>query len=133
EDAFAECFAGARPLEEMAEGWSYWEGFITALTLDEVLDQPGRLTPAVRAAFAKSRRRPGRPVTEYQVHRAGQACAGRAGLLPDALFAPVMKLSQGKKVFYHQVAGNVGDDLIHAGATQLFARFGIQITTDPSA
>lgn len=133
EEAFAASFLSRKPLEELADKWEYWKGFIPESTLDAVIDQPGHLSPAVYQAFAKIRHQPDRRMTPYQVHRAGQACRGREGLLPDSFFAPLMKLSQGKVVYYHRVSGNVGDDLIHAGTAQLFARFGIRVTWDPKS
>ncbi len=133
EDAFAARFADARPLPELISGWEYWRTFLSSATLDEVLDQPGHLSLELRTRLTAHRRQPDRPLSKYHVHRTGRAHAGKEGLLPDTLFAPVLRLSQGKTVYYHKVAGNVGDDLIHAGAAQLFARFGIQMVDRPEA
>lgn len=92
--------------------------------LDAVYLRPERLPEPLRAAIISRRTSLLRTIHSQEVLQSFP----RHQLLEDRVFKPLMNLSKDHQVYYHKVPGNVGDDLIHAAAHQLFQRFGITLT-----
>jgi Glycosyl transferase family 2/Polysaccharide pyruvyl transferase len=93
--------------------------------LDPVHMRPERLEEPLRTAIIT--RRTALLGTIRHGVPAGASCVPPQ-LLDDTFYQHLMGLSAGHTVFYHKVQGNVGDDLIHAAALQLFERHGITLT-----
>lgn len=92
--------------------------------LDPVLTRAERLPEPLRAAVVRHR---DGLLADLAARNAPPPSTWRRVLIKDAAFKELMKLSEGKRVFYHRVPGNVGDDLIHAATRQLFRRFNIEV------
>lgn len=92
--------------------------------LDPVLLDPQPLPGPLRAAVAAVR---DGLLADLAARKAPKPSSYRRILLPDSCFREMLKLSEGRRVFYHKVPGNVGDDLIHAATRQLFKRAGITV------
>lgn len=90
--------------------------------LDPVLTRAERLPEPLRGAVIRHREG---LLADLAARNAPPPSAWRRVLIKDSAFKELMKLSEGKRVFYHKVPGNVGDDLIHAATRQLFRRFKI--------
>ncbi len=92
--------------------------------LDPVLTRAERLPEPLRSAVVRHR---DGLLADLAARNAPPPSEWRRVLIKDAAFKELMKLSEGKRVFYHKVPGNVGDDLIHAATRQLFRRFKIEV------
>lgn len=90
--------------------------------LDPVLTEPGSLSGPLLEAVVAHRES---LLADLTARQAPPPSTYRRILLPDSSYRELMRLSAGRRVFYHKVPGNVGDDLIHAATLQLFRRFSI--------
>lgn len=125
-DALRHRFTENPPLEEVVASWKP-KPIASAAELDPVLTEPGHLQEPLRSAVAAHR---DALLADLAARNAPHPSTYRRILLNDGCFREMLRLSQGLKVFYHKVAGNVGDDLIHAATMQLFRRSGITLTND---